>query len=73
MRGKIEIKDTEYRNKALFNLNGKRIVIFYATVITKKNILFRVEGAYERLPSIRFFVFCPFGLHARYTKKNKNQ
>lgn len=34
--GKIDIKDTEYGNKVLFDLNGKRIVIYNATVITEE-------------------------------------
>ncbi|WCR27466.1 hypothetical protein L3476_01405 [Paenibacillus thiaminolyticus] len=34
--GKIDIKDTEYGNKVLFDLDGKRIVIYNATVITEE-------------------------------------
>lgn len=34
--GKIDIKDTEYGNKVLFDLNGKRITIYNATVITEE-------------------------------------
>lgn len=34
--GNIDIRDTEYGNKVLFNLNGKRIVIYNATVIAEE-------------------------------------
>ncbi|BFH69792.1 MAG: hypothetical protein E6230_20685 [Paenibacillus dendritiformis] len=34
--GKIDIKDTEYGNKVLFDLDGKRIVIYNATVVTEE-------------------------------------
>lgn len=34
--GKIDIQDTEYGNKVLFDLNGKRIVIYNATVISEE-------------------------------------
>ncbi|ALC82240.1 MULTISPECIES: hypothetical protein [Bacillus] len=32
--GKIDIQDTEYGNKILFDLNGKRVVIYNGTVVT---------------------------------------
>lgn len=35
--GNIDIRDTEYGNKVLFDLNGKRIVIYNATVIAEEN------------------------------------
>lgn len=35
--GKIDIKDTEYGNKVLFDLNGKRTVIYNATVIVQED------------------------------------
>ncbi|GIP32480.1 hypothetical protein [Paenibacillus sp. J2TS4] len=34
--GKIDIQDTEYGNKILFDLDGKRVVIYNATVITEE-------------------------------------
>lgn len=34
--GKIDIQDTEYGNKVLFDLDGKRIVIYNATVVTEE-------------------------------------
>lgn len=34
--GKIDIEDTEYGNKVLFDLNGKRIVLYNATVIVEE-------------------------------------
>lgn len=34
--GKIDIKDTEYGNKVLFDLDGKRVVIYNATVVTEE-------------------------------------
>ncbi|AQR78096.1 hypothetical protein ABNB59_11270 [Paenibacillus larvae] len=34
--GKLDIKDTELGNKVLFDLNGKRITIYNATVITEE-------------------------------------
>ncbi len=34
--GKIDVQDTEYGNKVLFDLNGKRVVIYNATVITEE-------------------------------------
>lgn len=34
--GKIDIQDTEYGNKVLFDVNGKRVVIYNATVITEE-------------------------------------
>ncbi|MFD1708878.1 hypothetical protein ACFSCZ_19625 [Siminovitchia sediminis] len=34
--GKIDIQDTEYGNKILFDLDGKRIIIYNATVITEE-------------------------------------
>lgn len=34
--GNIDIRDTEYGNKVLFDLNGKRIVIYNATVIAEE-------------------------------------
>jgi len=34
--GKIDIQDTEYGNKVLFDLNGKRVVIYNATVVTEE-------------------------------------
>lgn len=34
--GNIDIRDTEYGNKVLFDLNGKRIVIYNATVIVEE-------------------------------------
>lgn len=35
-KGKIDIKDTEYANKVLFDLDGKRIVVYNATVISEE-------------------------------------
>ncbi|WP_339314626.1 hypothetical protein [Paenibacillus sp. FSL R10-2734] len=34
--GKIDIQDTEYGNKVLFDLNGKRVVIYNATVVAEE-------------------------------------
>lgn len=34
--GKIDVQDTEYGNKVLFDLNGKRTVIYNATVIVQE-------------------------------------
>jgi len=34
--GKIDIEDTDYGNKILFDLNGKRIVIYNSTVIVEE-------------------------------------
>jgi hypothetical protein len=34
--GKIDIKDTEYGNKILFDLNGKRVVIYNAIVVSEE-------------------------------------
>lgn len=34
--GKIDVQDTEYGNKVLFDLNGKRIVLYNATVIVEE-------------------------------------
>ncbi|RAW17077.1 hypothetical protein DC345_08235 [Paenibacillus taichungensis] len=34
--GKIDLQDTEYGNKVLFDLDGKRIVIYNATVISEE-------------------------------------
>lgn len=34
--GKIDIQDTEYGNKVLFDLNGKRVVIYNGTVVTEE-------------------------------------
>lgn len=34
--GKIDIQDTEYGNKILFDLNGKRVVIYNGTVVTEE-------------------------------------
>lgn len=34
--GNIDIQDTEYGNKILFDLNGKRIVVYNGTVITEE-------------------------------------
>ncbi|QJC53950.1 hypothetical protein HGI30_22090 [Paenibacillus albicereus] len=34
--GRIDIQDTEFGNKVLFDLNGKRIVIYNATVIVEE-------------------------------------
>ncbi|SDS91342.1 hypothetical protein SAMN05444162_2588 [Paenibacillaceae bacterium GAS479] len=34
--GRIDIQDTEYGNKILFDLNGKRVVIYNATVIIEE-------------------------------------
>ncbi len=34
--GKIDIQDTEYGNKILFDLDGKRIVIYNGTVIAEE-------------------------------------
>lgn len=34
--GKIDIEDTEYGNKVLFDLDGKRTVIYNATVIVQE-------------------------------------
>jgi uncharacterized lipoprotein YehR (DUF1307 family) len=36
-KGKIDIKDTEYGNKVLFDLNGKRVIVYNATVISEEN------------------------------------
>lgn len=34
--GKIDIQDTEYGNKVLFDINGKRVVIYNATVVIEE-------------------------------------
>jgi uncharacterized membrane protein YeiB len=34
--GKLDVQDTEYGNKVLFDLNGKRTVIYNATVIVQE-------------------------------------
>ena len=34
--GKIDVQDTEYGNKVLFDLNGDRVVIYNATVIVEE-------------------------------------
>lgn len=34
--GKIDIEDTDYENKILFDLNGKRIVIYNSIVIVEE-------------------------------------
>jgi hypothetical protein len=34
--GKIDVKENEYGNKVLFDLNGKRTVIYNATVIVQE-------------------------------------
>jgi hypothetical protein len=34
--GKIDLQDTEYGNKVLFDLDGKRIMIYNATVISEE-------------------------------------
>ena len=34
--GKCDIEDTEYGNKVLFDLNGKRTIIYNATVIIQE-------------------------------------
>lgn len=34
--GKIDIRDTEYGNKVLFDLDGKRVVIYNAVVIAEE-------------------------------------
>ena len=34
--GNIDIEDTEYGNKVLFDLDGKRIVLYNATVIVEE-------------------------------------
>lgn len=34
--GKIDIEDTDYGNKILFDLNGKRIVIYNSIVIVEE-------------------------------------
>lgn len=34
--GKIDIEDTDYGNKILFDLNGKRIVIYNSSVIVEE-------------------------------------
>ncbi|MBR2566655.1 MAG: hypothetical protein IKE29_18845 [Paenibacillus sp.] len=34
--GKIDVQDTEYGNKVLFDLNGKRVVIYNATIVTEE-------------------------------------
>ena len=36
-KGKIDVQDTEYGNKVLFDLNGKRTVIYNGTVIVQEN------------------------------------
>lgn len=35
--GKIDIQDTEYGNKVLFDMNGKRVAIYNAIVIVEEN------------------------------------
>lgn len=35
-KGKIDIQDTEYGNKVLFDLDGKRVVIYNGVVITEE-------------------------------------
>jgi hypothetical protein len=34
--GKLDIQDTDYGNKVLFDLNGKRTIIYNATVIVQE-------------------------------------
>lgn len=34
--GKIDVQDTEYGNKVLFDLDGKRTIIYNATVIVQE-------------------------------------
>lgn len=34
--GKIDVEDTEYGNKVLFDLNGKRVVIYNATIVVEE-------------------------------------
>ena len=34
--GKIDVQDTEYGNKVLFDLTGERVVIYNATVIVEE-------------------------------------
>lgn len=34
--GKIDIEDTDYGNKILFDLNGKRVVIYNSSVIVEE-------------------------------------
>ena len=34
--GKIDVQDTEYGNKVLFDLDGKRVVLYNATVIVEE-------------------------------------
>jgi hypothetical protein len=35
-QGKLDVQDTDYGNKVLFDLNGKRTVIYNATVIVQE-------------------------------------
>jgi hypothetical protein len=35
-QGKIDVQDTQYGNKVLFDLNGKRTIIYNATVIVQE-------------------------------------
>jgi hypothetical protein len=34
--GKVDIEDTEYGNKVLFDLNGKRTIVYNAIVISQE-------------------------------------
>lgn len=36
-KGKVDIKNNEYGNKVLFDINGKRVVIYNAVVIAEEN------------------------------------
>ncbi len=35
-KGNLDIESTEYGNKVLFDLNGKRVIIYNATVIVEE-------------------------------------
>lgn len=36
-KGKVDIRDSEYGNKVLFDLDGKRVVIYNAVVVAEEN------------------------------------
>lgn len=36
-KGKVDIQDSEYGNKVLFDLDGKRVVIYNAVVVAEEN------------------------------------
>lgn len=36
-KGKVDIEDSEYGNKVLFDMNGKRVIIYNAVVVAEEN------------------------------------